>query len=329
MSSARVWTWCRRSVLAGICASLPFGGPANAQTYPSAPVRIIVPFAPGGTADILARMVGKKLGDKFGQTFYIENRTGANGAVGTEVVARAKPDGYTLLMGYLGTLAISPALYDNLPFDPIRDLAPITNVAMTTQAIVARKTLPAKTVGELIALARSGQTLTFGSAGVGSPSHLAGELFNAMAQIKMIHVPYKGSGAVLHDLMGGHVDISFGGLAAAMPAVQAGQLRLLGVTSAKPSPGAPDTPTVAQAGLTGYEVTSWFGLLAPAGTPKPIIDLLHDEVVKIANEPEFKEKLAVDGAEVIANTPQEFQDQIKADMTKWAKVVKDNGIAAK
>ena len=329
MISANALKRARYSLLAGILALLPLTGVAKAQNYPSMPVRIIVPFAPGGTADILARMVAKKLGDRFGQNFYIENRAGANGALGTEVVARAKPDGYTILMGYLGTLAISPALYDNLPFDPLRDLAPITNIASTTQAIVARKTLPAKSIAELIALAKSGETITFASAGVGSPSHLAGELFNAMAQIKMIHVPYKGSGAVLHDLMGGHVDISFGGLAAAMPAVQSGQLRLLGVTSAKPSPGAPDTPTVAQAGLPGYEVTSWFGLLAPAGTPKPIIDLLHDEVAKIANEPDFKEKLAVDGAEVIANNPEEFQNQIKADMAKWAKVVKDNGIVAK
>ena len=329
MISANTLKRARHSLLAGILALLPLTGVAKAQNYPSMPVRIIVPFAPGGTADILARMVAKKLGDRFGQNFYIVNRTGANGALGTEVVARAEPDGYTILMGYLGTLAISPALYDNLPFDPLRDLAPITNIASTTQAIIARKTLPAKSIAELIALAKSGETVTFASAGVGSPSHLAGELFNAMAHIKMIHVPYKGSGAVLHDLMGGHVDISFGGLAAGMPAVQSGQLRLLGVTSAKPSPGAPDTPTVAQAGLPGYEVTSWFGLLAPAGTPKPIIDLLHDEVVKIANEPDFKEKLALDGAEVIANTPEEFQNQIKADMAKWAKVVKDNGIVAK
>jgi tripartite-type tricarboxylate transporter receptor subunit TctC len=329
MISTNILKHARHSLLAGMLALLPLAGIAKAQNYPSMPVRIIVPFAPGGTADILARMVAKGLGDQFGQSFLVENKTGANGALGTEYVARAKPDGYTILMGYLGTLAISPALYNNLPFDPLRDLAPITNIASTTQAIVARKTLPAKNIAELIALAKSGQTITFASAGVGSPSHMAGELFNAMANIKMVHVPYKGSGAVLHDLIGGHVDISFGGLAAAMPSVKAGELRLLGVTSAKASPGAPDTPTVAQAGLPGYEVTSWFGLLAPAGTPKPIIDLLHDEVTKIANEPDFKKTLALDGAEVIANTPEEFHNQIKADISKWAKVVKDNGIVAR
>jgi len=301
---------------------------ANAQDYPTAPVRIIAPFAPGGSADILARLVAKKLGDRFRQTFFVENRPGANGIVGSEVAARATRDGYTLLMGYVGTLAISPAL-QRLPFDPLRDLAPITNVAATTQAIVVRKDLPAKSVAELIALARSGQAISFGSAGIGSPSHMAGELFNAIAGIKMVHVPYKGSGAVLQDLLGGHVDVSFGGLAAAMPAVQSGDLRLLAVTGSKASPGAPGVPTVAEAGLPGYEVTSWFGLLAPAGTPASIVTLLHDEVVKVASEPDFKDKLAVDGAEVIANTPEEFREQIGVDLAKWSKVVKDNGLAAK
>jgi tripartite-type tricarboxylate transporter receptor subunit TctC len=286
---------------------------------------VIVPFAPGGTADILARMIAVKLTDRVGQTVVVENRPGANGNLGTEVVARAPADGYTLLMGYLGSLAINPNLYASVPFDPLKDFAPITNVASTTQAIVSRKDFAASTIPELIRLAQSGKQVNFASAGVGSPSHMAGELFNASAKIKMLHVPYKGSGAVMHDLMGGHVDISFGGLAAAMPAVQAGQLKLLGVTSAKRSPGAPDAPAIAES-IPGYEVMSWFGLLAPAGTPKPIVDLLHDEVVAIVNQPEFKDKLATDGAEVIADTPEHFRSFIAEELAKWHKVISDNNL---
>jgi tripartite-type tricarboxylate transporter receptor subunit TctC len=319
----------RKPICGLVLACLLFAPPsiAEAQSYPSSPVRIVVPFAPGGTADIVARLIAVKLRDRYGQSFFVENKPGANGLLGTDVVARAAPDGYTLLLGYVGTLAISPALSPDPTLDPIRDLAPVTNIAATTQAIVVRKSLPVSSVAELIALAKSGQAITFGSAGVGSPSHLAGELFNATAGIKMIHVPYKGSGAVLLDLMGGHVDVSFGGLAAATPAIQSGDLRLLAVTGPRASPGFPTVPTVAETGLAGYEVTSWFGLLAPAHTPAAIVALLHDEIATVAQEQDFKEKLAVDGAEVIVNTPEEFRDQIRSDIARWAKVVKENKIA--
>jgi tripartite-type tricarboxylate transporter receptor subunit TctC len=228
-------------------------------------------------------------------------------------------------MGYAGSLAINPNLYAKVPFDPIKDFQPITNVAATTQAIVARKDYPANNIPELIALSKSGRQITFASAGVGAPSHMAGELFNSLAGTKMVHVPYKGSGAVLHDLVGGHVDVSFGGLAAAMPFVQDGKLKLLGVTSSKRSPGAPDTPTISET-LSGYEVLSWFGLLAPASTPKPIVDLLNAEVVKICRRPEFMEKLATDGADVIADTPEHFHSYIAAEIQKWRAVINASGI---
>jgi tripartite-type tricarboxylate transporter receptor subunit TctC len=302
------------------------GPAAAAENYPTKPVRIIVPFSPGGTADILARMVAQKLTERLGQSFLIDNRPGANGNIGTHAVANSPADGYTLLMGYAGSLAINPNLYAKVPFDPIKDFQPITNVAATTQAIVARKDYPANNIPELIALAKAGgKQITFASAGVGAPSHMAGELFNSMAGTKLVHVPYKGSGAVLHDLVGGHVDVSFGGLAAAMSFVQDGQLKLLGVTSSKRSPGAPDTPTIAET-LPGYEVLSWFGLLAPAGTPKPIVDLLNEEVVKICRQPAFMEKLATDGADVIADTPEHFHAYIAAEIQKWRAVISESGV---
>jgi len=314
--------------LSVITSFVAIGGIAEAdEIYPSRPVRIVVPFAPGGSTDIIARLVAQKLTASMGQTFYVENRPGANGNLGSEVVAKSTPDGYTLLMGYLGSLAINPNLFTQQPFDSLKDFAPVTNVAATTQAIVVRKDFPANSIAELIALAKSGKQVTFASAGVGSPSHMAGELFNSMAHVKMVHVPYKGSGAVLQDLLGGHVDISFGGLAASVPSVQDGKLKLLGVTSPRRSAAAPETPAIAET-LPGYEVLSWFGLLAPAGTPKDIVDLLNKRSVEASNAEDVKSKLAQDGAEIIADTPEHFHAFIAEEMEKWHKVVVENGIKA-
>jgi tripartite-type tricarboxylate transporter receptor subunit TctC len=263
----------------------------SAEIFPSKTVRLIVPFSAGGTTDILARLLTEGLSSRLKQPVIVKNRPGANGLIGTQLVAKASPDGYTLLMGYAGTLAVEPNILTDTTFDPAKDFAPITNLASTTQALVARSDFPANDVRGLIELARSrANPITFASAGIGSPSHMSGELFNAMAHVELVHVPYKGSGAVMQDLLGGHVDLSFGGLAASLPLIRSGQLKILGVTSGKRSPVLPDTPAISET-LPGYEVLSWFGILAPANTPEAIVDRLHDEVVAIAREPEFKRSL--------------------------------------
>lgn len=302
-------------------------GEPTAQDYPSKPVRIIVPFAPGGTTDILARLVGQRLTDSLRQPVVVDNRPGANGALGTELVAKAAPDGHTIIMGYLGSLAINPNLYSKLPYDPLRDFAPITLVASTTQALVLHPSVPVRTTRELIALAkREPAQISYASAGIGAPSHLAGELLKMMAGIDLVHIPYKGSGAATNDLLGGHVAMSFGGLAAAMPHVKAQRLRLLAITTAARSPAVPQVPTIAESGLPGYDVSSWFGLLAPAATPREVVGRLHGEVVKILKTGDVRERLAGDGAEIVANRPDEFAAFIKSELSKWGKVIRTAGI---
>ncbi|MCC6531055.1 MAG: tripartite tricarboxylate transporter substrate binding protein [Burkholderiales bacterium] len=306
--------------LALVCGALP---EASAQAYPSKPVRIVVPFAPGGTTDILARLVGQRLTDVLKQSVVIDNRPGANGALGTELVAKSPPDGHTILMGYLGSLAINPNLYAKLPYDSVRDFAPITLVASTTQALVLHPSLPVRTTRDLINLAkRQPGQISYASAGIGAPSHLAGELFKMMAAIDLVHVPYKGSGAATNDLLGGHVAMSFGGLAAAMPHVKTQRLRVLAVAGSARSAAMPDVPTISESGLPGYDVSSWFGLLAPAGTARDVVGRLHSEVVQILNADDVKKRLAADGAEVVANRPDEFAAYIKTEMKKWGGVIK-------
>lgn len=314
-----------------LALALAFGGLsiAVAQTFPSRPVRIVVPFAPGGTTDILARLVGHRLTDVLRRSVIIDNRPGANGALGTEMVAKSTPDGHTIVMGYLGSLALGPHLYSKLPYDPVRDFSPITLVASTTQAMVLHPSLPVRTTREFIALARRQPgRLTYASAGIGAPSHLAGELFKMMAAVDLVHVPYKGSGAAIHDLLGGHVALSFGGLAAAMPHVKAHRLRVLAIASGSRSPAMPGIPTIAESGLPGYDVASWFGLLAPAGTPGEAIARLHAEVTRILRAEDVRQQLAADGAEVVANRPDEFAAYIRAELAKWGAVIKAAGVRA-
>jgi tripartite-type tricarboxylate transporter receptor subunit TctC len=290
-------------------------------------VRFIVPFAPGGTTDILARLIAQRLAEPLRQPVVVENRPGANGAVGSEMVAKAAPDGHTIIMGYMGSLAINPNLYAKLPYDAVRDFAPITLAASTTQAIAAHPSLPAKSVQDLLALARAQPGhVTYASAGIGSPSHLAGALFNMMANTRMVHVPYKGSGAALTDLLGGHVAVSFGGLAAVMPSWKGGKLRVLAIANKSRSAAVPQVPTIAESGLTGFDVPSWFGVLAPAGTPREIIDRLYGEINRILRAPEVKERLAADGAEVAATSPDEFAAYIKSEIEKWGKVIRHGNI---
>ena len=299
---------------------------ASAQSYPVKQIRFVVPFPPGGPADILARTIGQSLSETWAQQVVIDNRAGAGGNIGAEIVAKAPPDGYTMLMGFVGTHAINSSLYRTLPFDAVKDFEPVALVAMVTIILVVHPSLPVKSVKELIALAKAHPgELSFGSPGNGTPQHLAGELFNTMTSVKMVHVPYKGAVPALTDLLGGRLSMIFSSMPPALPHVQSGKLRALGVTSATRSAAAPDVPTIAQSGLKGYEVINWYGVLVPAKTPKEIVGKLNGEVVRIMNLPAVKERLAAQGAETYTSTPEKFADMIRTETEKWAKVVKFSG----
>lgn len=306
---------------------------AHADTWPSKPVRIIVPFAPGGTTDILARAIAPELTKAFGQSFFVENKAGAGGNMGAEVVSKSAGDGYTLLMGTVGTHGINRALYDKLPYDPIKDFIPITLVAGVPNVMVVNadkaKERNINSVADFIAYAKAhpGQ-LNMASSGNGTSIHLAGELFKSMSGTFMVHFPYKGSGPALLDLMGGSTDVMFDNLPSAMPLIKSGKLKALAVTSAQRSGALPDLPTIEQAGgptLKGYEASSWFGLLAPAGTPMDVVNRIQQEVTKSLNTPAIKEKLLAQGAIPGGNTSAEFAKFIDAEHKKWAQVVKASG----
>jgi len=310
-----------------LIASLAAGA-SLAQDYPSRPVRMVVPFSPGGSTDVLARIVGQKLTERSGQPVIIENRAGAGGNIGAEQVARSAPDGYTLLLGGVPH-AISASLYSKLPYDMARDLAAIAEVASFPSAIVLHPSLPANSVKELIALARArpGQ-LSFGSAGNGSPNHLSLELFQTMAGVRMVHVPYKGSGQLVGDLLAGQVQLASMGLPVAVPHVQSGKLRAIAVTGAARSSLLPEVPTVSEAALPGFEVTSWYGVFAPAGLPADIVAKLNSEIGSAVTAAEVKERLAALGAEPSVKSPDQFGRYVRQEIAKWAKVVKDSGAKA-
>ena len=297
-----------------------------AEVYPSKPIRIVAPFPPGGPADILSRIIGHKLSQSWGQQVIVDNRPGAGGNIGADLVAKAAPDGYTLLLGFVGTHAINASLYAKMPYDNVKDFEPVSQIAAVTIVLVVHPSVPALSIKELIALAKSkpGQ-LTFGSPGNGTPQHLAGQLFNTMAGVEMLHVPYKGAVPALTDLIGGQVSMIFSSMPPALPLVKTGKIRALGVTSATRSPAAPAIPTITESGLPGYEVNNWYGILAPRGTPKEIVSKLNAEIVKILNMPDVKESLAVQGAEPVSGTPEQFAAYIKEETEKWAKIVKYSG----
>ena len=308
-------------------------GPALADTWPTKTVRIVVPFAPGGTTDILARAIAPELSKALGQPVIVDNRAGAGGNVGAEIVARSPNDGYTLLMGTVGTHGINRALYPKLPYDPIKDFAPITLVAAVPNVMEMNvdkaKALNINNVGDFVKYAKANPgKLNMASSGSGTSIHLAGELFKSMTGSYMTHIPYRGSGPALMDMVGGNADVMFDNLPSSLPQIKGGKLKALAVTSAQRSPALPDVPTVAEAGgplLKGYEASSWFGLLAPAGTPPEIVNRIQQEVAKSLSTPAIKEKMVAQGAIPSGNTPAEFAKLIESEHEKWAKVVKASG----
>jgi tripartite-type tricarboxylate transporter receptor subunit TctC len=299
---------------------------AAAQAWPSKPIKYVVPFAAGGTTDILARTISEKLSVALGQPVVVENKPGAGGGVGAAEVAKAAPDGYTIMGGTISTHAINASLYKNLPYDPVKDFAAITLIARVPNMLVINNDIPAKNVAELIALMKASPgKWSFASSGNGTSQHLSGELFKGMAGVEMQHIPYKGSPPALTDVMGGQVNMTFDNITTAWTLAKSGKLRALAVTTAKRSPVAPDVPTLAESGLPGYEVGSWQGVFAPAGTPPDIVKRLNAEIVKIINSPDVQKKLLELGAEPVGNSSEEFSALVKTEVVKWGDVVKKSG----
>jgi tripartite-type tricarboxylate transporter receptor subunit TctC len=321
---------CRTALsLAATLAILTPQAAAAADAYPSKPIRFVVAFPPGGGTDIIARSIAQKLTVRLAQQVVVDNRPGAGGNIGTDIVAKSTPDGYTLLMGSAGPLAINASLFAKMPFDPIKDLEPVTLAASTPNVLVVHPSLKAATVKELIALARARPgEINFASSGHGTPAHLAGELFNSMAGVKMVHVPYKGAAPALADLLGGQVQIMFSTMPPALPHVRDGKLRALAVTSLKRSHATPDLLTLDEAALPGFEANTWHGVVLPAGASAAIIARLNREIVAILHLPDVVERLSGQGAEAVGSTPEEFAAYIKSETVKWAKVVRESGAKA-
>ena len=303
---------------------------AGAQaTYPTKPIRYIVPFAPGGTTDILARVVGEKLAIALGQPLVIENKPGQGGSAGAGELARAAPDGYTIGGGTISSHGINATLYDKLPYDPVKSFEPITMYATQPNVLLVHPSVPANTVAELVALLKaSPDKYSFGSAGNGTSQHISGEMFKTMAGVKMQHIPYRGSGQMIPELLGGTLLIAVDNIATAVPHMKAGKLRALAVTSAKRSGVAPEVPTMAEAGLAGYEISSWQAVFAPAGTPKPVIDRLYTEISKVLKTPEVSKRLTEMGLDLSGMAPAELGELVKADVPRLGKIVKESGARA-
>ena len=295
--------------------------------YPTKPIRIVVAYTPAGATDILARTIGQKLTEAWAQAVIIDNRPGANGNIGTEYAAKATPDGYTLLMVTAGTHGINPGLYRKLGFDAVKDFAPVSLVAMVPNVFVVNNGVPSKDLKEFIAYAKANQgKLNYGSPGNGSTAHLSMELFKSMTGIQMVHVPYKGSAGVLADLIGGQIVVTMDNMPPYVPQVKAGKIRALAVSPARRSPALPDVPTVAEAGVPGYDSGAWFGLVAPANTPKDLVAKLSRETARILKLPDVSARLADLGAEAVGSTPEQFSAHIKAEIAKWAKVIRDANV---
>ena len=302
---------------------------ASAQAFPTRPVRILVPSTPGGSVDTLARLVGKHFSETFGHQAVVDNRPGAGGIIAGELAAKASPDGHTLIMGTVAGMATNVSLHRNLPYHPTKDFEPITLVASQQLVLVVNPSVPAESVSDLIRLARGkpGQ-LTFASAGNGTGGHLSGELFKVLTGLDIVHVPYKGVSPALLDVVSGQVSMTFASIISGTPQVRSGKLRALAVTGARRSSAQPDIPTMIEAGVKGYESSTWYGLLAPRGTPRPIVKRLHAEVVALLQQPAVKERLLADGAEPVGNTPEEFRAFIEAEIVKWGKIIRAAGLTA-
>jgi tripartite-type tricarboxylate transporter receptor subunit TctC len=299
---------------------------AQAQgNYPSQPIHIVVTFTSGGAPDILARLIGERLQQAWGQSVVIDNKPGAGGNTGADSVAKAAPDGYTVVLGTVGTHSINGALYTKMPYDMVKDFAPVTLLATTPNMLVIHNDVPAKNLKEFIALGKKEGKMTFASSGSGTSIHVSGELFKTMTGIDMTHIPYKGRAGAIPDLLGGRVTMMFDNMPSSLPLVREGKLRALGVTSATRSAAAPDIPTLAESGLPGFEAVSWFAMFAPANTPKPIIDKLQGEVSRIIKAPEISKRLLELGLDPVGGTPAELAQYQKREIAKWAKVVKDSG----
>jgi tripartite-type tricarboxylate transporter receptor subunit TctC len=313
-------------LVVGLAAGVA-GAQGQGDKWPSRPVSYVVPFPAGGTTDILARIIGQKLSAALGQPVVIENKPGAGGNIGSDFVAKAKPDGYTILGGTISSHAINTSLYPKMPYDPVRDFAPVTLIGTNANVLIVPATSPAKSVQELIALAKAKPgTLTFASAGNGTSQHLAGELFKLLAKVDVVHVPYKGSAPAIQDVIGGQVDMMFDTTVVAGPQIRAGKVRALGVTSAKRVPAFDTVPTIAESGVPGYEIVSWQGVFAPAGTPPDVVRRLNAELVAILKMPDVRQRMDELGLDVVANTPDEFAAFQKAEIAKWAKVIREAGV---
>jgi tripartite-type tricarboxylate transporter receptor subunit TctC len=316
-----------RTVRAGVAILLTGLASAALAAWPDHPIRLIVAYPPAGGTDIVARILAPALSLKLGQPVTIDNRGGAGGNIGTDAAAHAAPDGYTLLMGNIAPNAINVSIYKHLPYDPEKDFSPIVLVAITPNMLVANTALPVKSVGELIALAKARPgTLNYPSAGRGTSSHLAGELFDTMAGVKMVHVPYKGGGAAFTDLLAGQVQVFFATMPAAIPLVRSGKLRALAVTSEQRSSTLPELPTIAESGLPGYSATTWYGLLAPKGTPPEIVERLNRELNELLRTPAVRDRMIEQGFEPAGGSAEQFAAFIGSEIAKWAKVVKAAGV---
>lgn len=299
---------------------------ALAQQYPARPIRLIIPFAPAGTNDIVGRVVAQKTGELLGQPIVADNRAGAGGTIGSTLAARSQPDGYTLLLGHIGTLAVNPTLYRNPGYEPLKDFAPITLVAKLPNLMAVTPKLPAKTVAEFIALAKSKKgKLSYGSGGVGGAAHLATEYFKQQTGIDIVHVPYRGTGLAVIDVISGQLAMTMAGVPAIVPHVRNGNLRAMAVTGDRRLQMLPDLPTVAESGVPGFNATQWYGIVTQAETPKAVVSILHTALVKAVHSPEVSDRFAADGAEAFTNTPDEFRAYIKAETDRWAPIIKEIG----
>jgi tripartite-type tricarboxylate transporter receptor subunit TctC len=317
-----------KAALARILAVLlaAFATAAYAQPYPSKPIHFVVPYPAGGPLDTVARLRGQKVSESVHQPVVVENKPGAGGNIGADYVAKAAPDGYTILMGAVATHAINPTLYRNIPYDPVKDFAPVTEVAWTPNVLVVNPSLPVSNVKEFIAYAKAHPgELNFGSGSTGSAGHLAGELFKTMAGVQMVHVPYKGAGPAMQDLNGGQIQLMFDNLASSLGQIRAGKVRALAVTTAKRSTLAPELPTIAESGLPGFDISTWFGIFAPGGTPQPVVQRLHDAFVAALHAPDVQATMKKMGAEPVGNTPEEFAAYIRSEARKYAKVIEASG----